>query len=184
MRSVTSEEHSPGRKAVGNQRAQHPTPGGDELDVEVRPTHRLNDLRLQGGLIVFLVIREHEQPAAVAIGGEHSLEVRLVELELADPGGEVLIEGRAEQDAAHRLEEAMTAAGNAQSLADGTGVSVRRDQVVRAQGVVASISMSQEGGDAGFIRGEAGQRGIQPDVGTQFDGLCPEDGLHPVLGDR
>jgi hypothetical protein len=43
VRGISGEEHAARREAVRDQRAEHPTSRGDELDVEIGATDRLDD---------------------------------------------------------------------------------------------------------------------------------------------
>jgi hypothetical protein len=184
VRGVADQEDAPRREAIGDRGAELPAPGRDQLDLDVVAADRPAHQRAQRGLVALLVVGEHQEPAAIAVRRQHALQAGLIELELADPGLEVSIELRAEQDAADHVHEAVAAAADPERLPDRAPVAVGGDHVTGAHGVLGPVARANDGRDALAVLPERHELGAHPELGAELDGLLAQDLLEPVLRDR
>src|SRR6266404_4628514 len=122
-------------------RAKFPTSGGDDVDLEVRSAGRLVDHRLQSGLVAVAVVGEHQQPATIAIGGQHRR--RLLDLELTDAGFKILLERGTTQYASDRSKEPASVAVDTEGLTDGARMPVCGDQIIGAERIFTGITFTQ-----------------------------------------
>jgi hypothetical protein len=152
VRGVAGDKNAALLEAIGYKRAELPTPRGDDLKVDVGASRRPHGRFALLGFHAFLLIEEHEHPAAIAVGREERTQVGLIHLELVDLLLQVGVElGRREEHAAHGLKMPGALPADAERFTHGALPSIGRDHIRGTQLIGAPALLFDGRGDAAFV---------------------------------